>query len=205
MMRNCIIASGLALLVAGCGSSSEQTPPAQTGSTAPMTTTAAATANVPARTARATPNVQELPVHRTTVMRMQASLKVKGFYRGPVDGIVGPETRTALANYKQSQGMPQTAALDEKTLQELIGGTTIASRSMAKSTASNESTAESGSTAGPMMNADQVKDQLQSQGWSNVSDVRPWGSDAYTARAEKNGQSQTVEVNGHTGQVFGAQ
>ncbi len=53
------------------------------------------------------------------VADVQASLQEQGFYHGEVDGLLGPQTRAALADYQQAQGLEMTAAVDEPTLQSL--------------------------------------------------------------------------------------
>ena len=50
---------------------------------------------------------------------VQASLQEQGFYKGEVDGLLGPLTRAALAQYQQTQGLETTAAMDEPTLESL--------------------------------------------------------------------------------------
>jgi len=50
---------------------------------------------------------------------VQAVLQQMGYYRGEVDGLLGPMTREALAAYQADQGLTQTAAIDEPTLQSL--------------------------------------------------------------------------------------
>lgn len=41
----------------------------------------------------------------TDVKRMQASLKKAGFYKGNLDGLFGPATKTALGNFQKSKGL----------------------------------------------------------------------------------------------------
>jgi len=53
------------------------------------------------------------------VADVQAVLQEQGFYRGEVDGLVGPLTREALAAYQSAAGLPPTAAIDEPTLDSL--------------------------------------------------------------------------------------
>lgn len=53
------------------------------------------------------------------VADVQTSLQEQGYYHGDVDGLLGPLTRAALADYQQAQGLEMTAALDEPTLQSL--------------------------------------------------------------------------------------
>ena len=50
---------------------------------------------------------------------VQAELQQMGYYKGEVDGLLGPMTRDALAAYQGEQGLTQTAAIDEPTLQSL--------------------------------------------------------------------------------------
>jgi peptidoglycan hydrolase-like protein with peptidoglycan-binding domain len=45
----------------------------------------------------------------------QERLKAAGFNPGPIDGVLGPQTRAALRRYQASQGLPATGALDEAT------------------------------------------------------------------------------------------
>ncbi len=50
---------------------------------------------------------------------VQAELQQMGYYKGEVDGLLGPMTREALGAYQADQGLTQTAAIDEPTLQSL--------------------------------------------------------------------------------------
>jgi hypothetical protein len=50
---------------------------------------------------------------------VQAILQEMGYYRGEVDGLLGPLTREALTAYQADQGLTQTAAIDEPTLESL--------------------------------------------------------------------------------------
>jgi TRAP transporter TAXI family solute receptor len=53
------------------------------------------------------------------VKKIQSALRDRGLYNGPIDGIAGPATERAIADYRQRYGLPQTAALDLETLQSL--------------------------------------------------------------------------------------
>lgn len=55
------------------------------------------------------------------IQQAQEQLKSQGLYHGAVDGIMGPETQTALAAFQRKQGLPQTAQLDEQTMSRLGG------------------------------------------------------------------------------------
>jgi hypothetical protein len=50
---------------------------------------------------------------------VQAELQQMGYYRGEVDGLLGPLTREALRAYQSDQGLIVTAAIDEPTLDSL--------------------------------------------------------------------------------------
>ena len=43
----------------------------------------------------------------------------QGYYRGSVDGLIGPQTRGALASYQRDHGLVVTSAIDEPTLATL--------------------------------------------------------------------------------------
>jgi len=50
---------------------------------------------------------------------VQAELQQMGYYQGEVDGLLGPLTRQALADYQADQGLAQTEAIDQPTLDSL--------------------------------------------------------------------------------------
>jgi len=50
---------------------------------------------------------------------VQAELQQMGYYRGEVDGLLGPLTREALTAYQADQGLTTTAAIDQPTLDSL--------------------------------------------------------------------------------------
>ena len=50
---------------------------------------------------------------------VQAALQQQGYYSGEVDGLVGPLTRGAIADYQRDHGLYVTSAIDEPTLQSL--------------------------------------------------------------------------------------
>lgn len=53
------------------------------------------------------------------VADVQASLQEQGYYQGEVDGLMGPLTRSALADFQRDHGLITTAALDQPTLASL--------------------------------------------------------------------------------------
>jgi hypothetical protein len=50
---------------------------------------------------------------------VQAELQQMGYYKGEVDGLLGPMTREALTAYQTDQGLTTTAVIDEPTLDSL--------------------------------------------------------------------------------------
>jgi hypothetical protein len=50
---------------------------------------------------------------------VQGVLQQMGYYKGEVDGLLGPLTREALTAYQADQGLTTTAAIDEPTLDSL--------------------------------------------------------------------------------------
>jgi hypothetical protein len=50
----------------------------------------------------------------------QEQLKAAGFDPGPIDGVLGPQTRAAFRRYQAGQGLPATGTLDEATRQALL-------------------------------------------------------------------------------------
>ena len=50
---------------------------------------------------------------------VQAVLQEMGYYKGEVDGLLGPLTREALTGYQADQGLVATAVIDEPTLDSL--------------------------------------------------------------------------------------
>ncbi len=53
------------------------------------------------------------------VKRAQQALKDQGFYKGQVDGVVGPQTRAAIARYQGNHHLTQNSMLDDQTLRSL--------------------------------------------------------------------------------------
>jgi len=51
--------------------------------------------------------------------QVQRALAARGYYYGPIDGILGPGTRNAIQRYQIDHGLYATAAIDEPTLYRL--------------------------------------------------------------------------------------
>lgn len=50
---------------------------------------------------------------------VQAGLAARGYYRGPIDGAPGPETRTAIRAFQAHQGLPVTGQIDGRLMNAL--------------------------------------------------------------------------------------
>jgi hypothetical protein len=50
---------------------------------------------------------------------VQLALQQQGYYAGAIDGLLGPQTRGALAAFQADSGLPITSAVDRPTLQTL--------------------------------------------------------------------------------------
>jgi hypothetical protein len=61
---------------------------------------------------------QSLPPDQV-IANVQAALQDMGYYKGEVDGLLGPLTRDALTQYQTDHGLYTTAAIDEPTLDSL--------------------------------------------------------------------------------------
>jgi peptidoglycan hydrolase-like protein with peptidoglycan-binding domain len=55
----------------------------------------------------------------------QVELRNLGLYNDSLDGVIGPETKRALAVFQKANGLKQTATLDQQTADALIGDTGI--------------------------------------------------------------------------------
>jgi hypothetical protein len=53
------------------------------------------------------------------IANVQSTLQTRGYYRGEVDGLLGPITRAALGKYQHDNSLYTTEAIDEPTLRSL--------------------------------------------------------------------------------------
>src|SRR5438876_5112923 len=53
------------------------------------------------------------------IANVQAALQQQGYYQGEVDGLLGPLTRAAVANFQRDHGLYITSAIDRPTLSSL--------------------------------------------------------------------------------------
>jgi peptidoglycan hydrolase-like protein with peptidoglycan-binding domain len=62
---------------------------------------------------------QRQTLTKENIQRIQERLKAERMYAGPVDGELNAQTKAALRQYQQKQGLPVSGAADEATLKEL--------------------------------------------------------------------------------------
>ena len=86
----------------------------------------------------------------------QVELRDLGLYNDSLDGIVGPETKRALAEFQKTNGLKQTATLDQQTADALIGNAGIGQGSSvppkaagARSMTNSSGTSDFGGHTGP--------------------------------------------------------
>src|SRR5213596_1143046 len=53
------------------------------------------------------------------IANAQAALQQQGYYQGEVDGLLGPLTRDAIANYQRDHGLYTTSTIEQPTLRSL--------------------------------------------------------------------------------------
>jgi hypothetical protein len=53
------------------------------------------------------------------IANVQTALQEQGYNPGEVDGLLGPQTRAAIADYQRANGLAETAAIDQPTLESL--------------------------------------------------------------------------------------
>ncbi len=53
------------------------------------------------------------------IANVQSALQQQGYYHGEVDGLIGPLTRGAIADYQRDRGLYTTSTIDQPTLQAL--------------------------------------------------------------------------------------
>lgn len=76
-------------------------------------------------TGETTIHIEREPAHAAVpkpdaaVEEVQGILRDLKFYDGPVDGIAGPNTRSAIARYRQTVGLPQSDQIDDDLLAQL--------------------------------------------------------------------------------------
>ena len=76
----------------------------------------------------------------TNVAKLQQALKIKGCYKGTVDGVYGNGTVSAVKAYQKSAGLKQTGTADKSTLNALFGKATAAKSTSSSNTSTTKTT-----------------------------------------------------------------
>ena len=132
-------ASVLALGIAACGvgnaadtynSSSSTSSPASTHAQTPSTTQGQSSSTMPQNPAAETSPVR---ASESQIKQVQEQLKSAGLYKGTADGKMGSETKQAISEFQQKNGLKQTGTLDQETLSALSNNQNGASTSLSGS------------------------------------------------------------------------
>jgi len=62
---------------------------------------------------------RESYTHNSTEAAVQSALANSGYYRGSIDGQIGPQSRQAIASYQQAQGLQVTGNINTSLLRSL--------------------------------------------------------------------------------------
>lgn len=117
-----LAATALVALLAGApafGQTTAPSPSAPPPSSAPSATTAQPSGSAPPSASSQASAPQHSSASGTTVQSAQQALQQGGFYKGTVDGKMGPHTRQAIRSFQQSKGLHATGHLNQKTLTAL--------------------------------------------------------------------------------------
>lgn len=99
-----------------------QTTPAAPSMTSPSSTQATqpgSPGQMPQANA-AQPSGAPVAMGRQTIQQAQQELRAQGLYNGPIDGIEGPEMKTAVSQFQRQHGLPASAMLDQQTMSQLM-------------------------------------------------------------------------------------
>jgi len=199
---------------------------AQSNFPPPPGSNAATTASGSSMPATTTSTTTAVPMSRQTVRKIQRSLRQAGDNPGPIDGVVGPRTRSALRQYQQKEGLPATGSLDAQTVQRLAANTPSqqgtsrsgqqgSSQPMgANETGSNQQNQQGTTGSGQQMgaasmqgnasgelNGNEVKQRLEAAGYTNVTGVQNAGGGDYHARADRGNATYALYIDGKTGTI----
>jgi His-Xaa-Ser repeat protein HxsA len=116
-----LAATALVALLAGApafGQTTAPSPSAPPPSSAPATTAQPSSSAPPSASSQASAP-QPSSSSGSTIQSAQQALQQNGFYKGTVDGKMGPHTRQAIRSFQQSKGLHATGHLNQKTLTAL--------------------------------------------------------------------------------------
>ena len=78
--------------------------------------------------------------NQSTIRSVQQELKTSGYYHGKIDGVVGPNTKSAIRAYQKDQNLAVTGRLNSGTVMKLRGQSAMQNMNEAARAANNQST-----------------------------------------------------------------
>ena len=124
----------------------------------PAPKTAAVTVDLPPLPAKGAP--QQL------VTAIQRELAARGYSRGPTDGILGDETRRAIAAFEKEHGLPITGAPSDDLLRRILLGEGVAPAASTGSVTGSAPSAKPVPSASDQATVKQVQEILADLGYS---------------------------------------
>jgi peptidoglycan hydrolase-like protein with peptidoglycan-binding domain len=140
-------AAVLALGMAGAGIGNAADTYSSAPSSSPSTSSSATTQAPTSSTMSQNPAAETSPVKVSEgqIEQAQQRLKTAGLYKGAADGKMGSETKQAISEFQQQNGLKQTGALDQETLAALNNNQNSASTSMSGSSVRTPNSGPDGS------------------------------------------------------------
>ncbi|MBV9016033.1 MAG: peptidoglycan-binding protein [Alphaproteobacteria bacterium] len=108
-------ASALALGIAGSGLASAADNTSLRNSSGAPAASAGSSAQTPNTMPQSEAN-ETAPASQSQIKQLQQQLKAAGLYKGKVDGKMGRETKQAISQFQQQNGLQTTGKLDQQTL-----------------------------------------------------------------------------------------
>jgi hypothetical protein len=130
-------------------------PPAAYGQAQPMPGQAPPATQQGYNQPRANPNMPMQPAagmaqnNPEQVRSAQQQLQAAGLYHGPTDGQMDPDTRAAIANFQQQNGLRRTATLDQQTVERMTTSQNTGSGSSALGAPAVAPAGNQGETSAP--------------------------------------------------------
>ncbi len=119
---------------------------------------AAMAQNTGSSAAASKPGASAQMMSAAQVKQAQNQLKEQGLYDGEIDGIVGPQTRSAITQFQKKEGLKQSASLDEQTygrLMSMSGQSGSSTQPMSGSSTKPDTSGAPGGTSGAPSGSDQ--------------------------------------------------
>ena len=126
--------------------------------------------------------------------RVQEKLRALGFYTGPVNGEIGPNTQAALAQFQLSVPIPASGQLDEQT---------VAALGVERAATTSGGISEGSAGATPAQSADEPGATASAGSSSNVEPKLPSASESGDRPADAGRGAQGPELRGTCDTLLG--